>query len=180
MAYKHINGKGEAYYLHAKEVTLRNGRRQKIHFFRRHEKSGEALDRIPGGYTVRENERTGLPFLTRADGRAPEAARQVSYQAQNQVAGPSREVANGESGGTFRALEALSDCYLSAFEAGLSLQFGTIAAGKLMLDGSAAFQRANRNLTEDLIQTVYKTQAALFDTNLRAAEAFWMPLTRSA
>jgi hypothetical protein len=176
MAYQHVNSKGQAYYLHAKEVTLRNGRRQKIHFFGRHEKSGQGLDRVPGGYRVSENERTGLPFLTRADGAAAEAARRASYQALDGVGRPSRDIADMGSAGTFKAFEALSDCYVIAFQAGLSLQAGTIAAGKLMLDGSAAFQRANRNLAEDLVQSVYKTQAALLDTNLRAARFLVRPL----
>jgi hypothetical protein len=66
MAYKHTNSKGQPYYLHGKQVTLRNGRRQTIYFFRREERRAESLDKVPGGYKVGENKRTGLPFLAKA------------------------------------------------------------------------------------------------------------------
>lgn len=66
MAYRHTNSKGESYYLHGKEVTLRNGRKQQIFYFSRSEKNGEAMDTVPGGYRIGENSRTGLPFLTKS------------------------------------------------------------------------------------------------------------------
>ena len=66
MAYAHLNSKGQTYYLHSKEVTLRNGRKQGIFYFARAEKQGEALDKVPDGYKVGENARTGLPFLSKA------------------------------------------------------------------------------------------------------------------
>jgi hypothetical protein len=66
MAFAHENSKGQTYYLHAKNVTLRNGREQKIFYFARAEKKGESLDAVPTGYKVGENQRTGLPFLSKA------------------------------------------------------------------------------------------------------------------
>ena len=63
MPYTHTNKKGQAYVLHGKAVTLQGGRKQRIHYFAREAKQGEALDAIPAGYEVKENERTGLPFL---------------------------------------------------------------------------------------------------------------------
>lgn len=66
MAYAHKNRKGETYYLHGKEVTLRNGRKQRIYYFARSEKAGETLDAVPPGYKVDENQRTGLPYLTKS------------------------------------------------------------------------------------------------------------------
>ena len=66
MAYRHTNKKGQAYYLHGKEVTLQNGRRQQIYYFAREPKPGESLEAIPAGYRIEENERTGLPFLKKA------------------------------------------------------------------------------------------------------------------
>lgn len=66
MAYKHTNSRGEAYYLHGKEVTLRNGRAQRIFYFSRSQKDGEGLESVPSGYQVGENSRTGLPYLTKA------------------------------------------------------------------------------------------------------------------
>lgn len=66
MAYQHTNKKGQSYFLHGKEVTLQNGRKQRIFFFARAEKPGETLDAVPDGYRIEENDRTGLPFLKKA------------------------------------------------------------------------------------------------------------------
>lgn len=62
---------GETYFLHRREVSLRGGRRQTIYFFAREVKDG-ALDEMPGGYVITENERTGLPMLKK-DGKTGEA-----------------------------------------------------------------------------------------------------------
>ena len=62
MAYEKKNSKGQTYYLHSKDVTLRGGRPQTIYFFAKEVKDG-ALDELPEGYMVMENERTGLPML---------------------------------------------------------------------------------------------------------------------
>ncbi len=55
---------GKTYYLHSKDVVLRNGRKQKIFYF-----SGsigkEALNAVPAGYEVIESPLTGLPLLRR-------------------------------------------------------------------------------------------------------------------
>ena len=65
MPYSYKNSKGQTYFLHGKEVTLQGGRKQKIHYFAREAKAGEALDAVPDGHNVVENPRTGLPFLKR-------------------------------------------------------------------------------------------------------------------
>jgi len=62
MAYETKNSKGQTYYLHSKDVTLRGGRPQTIYYFAKEVKTG-SLDEIPEGYTVMENKRTGLPML---------------------------------------------------------------------------------------------------------------------
>lgn len=62
MAYSHKNSKGQTYYLHSKDVTLRGGRKQTIFYFAREVKEG-ALDALPAGKSVVENKRTGLPLL---------------------------------------------------------------------------------------------------------------------
>jgi hypothetical protein len=62
MAYAHKNSKGQTYLLHSKDVVLRGGRNQTIYFFAREEKDG-AMDELPEGYIVVENQRTGLPML---------------------------------------------------------------------------------------------------------------------
>jgi len=63
MAYSKTNSRGQTYYLHSKEVQLRgSGRTQTIYYFAKEVKAG-ALNDIPAGKTIVENERTGLLFL---------------------------------------------------------------------------------------------------------------------
>lgn len=62
MAYQHTNSKGQEYFLHMRDVTLKGGRVQRIYFFGRQAKEG-AIDAMPAGYIVVENARTGLPIL---------------------------------------------------------------------------------------------------------------------
>ena len=62
MAFEQVNSKGQTYYLHEREVTLKGGRKQVIYFFGREAKEG-AIDEMPEGYIVVENTRTGLPIL---------------------------------------------------------------------------------------------------------------------
>ncbi|MDR3550842.1 MAG: hypothetical protein P4L31_05470 [Candidatus Babeliales bacterium] len=50
------------YFLHTKEVELAKGRKQRIYYFAGTE-GKEVLDKLPEGYEVIENERTGLPML---------------------------------------------------------------------------------------------------------------------
>ena len=63
MAYSHENSKGITYQLHSKEVTLSGGRKQRIYYFAKEVNEEFALDEVPEGYKVIENERTGLPML---------------------------------------------------------------------------------------------------------------------
>ena len=53
---------GKTYYLHTKEVELAGGRKQRIYYFAG-EAGKDAIDALPAGYEVMENERTGLPML---------------------------------------------------------------------------------------------------------------------
>ena len=62
-AYQHTNSKGQAYFLHQKDVTLKGGRVQRIYFFAKQEKPEGGVDSMPAGYVVVENARTGLPIL---------------------------------------------------------------------------------------------------------------------
>lgn len=62
MAYSYTNKKGDTYYLHKKDVTLRGGRQQTIYYFAREVRDG-AIDAVPAGYKVVETERTGMPVL---------------------------------------------------------------------------------------------------------------------
>ena len=65
MAYSRVNARGQTYYLHSREVALRNNRQQRIYFFAKTIKEG-ALDAMPEGYEIVENQRTGLPVLRKA------------------------------------------------------------------------------------------------------------------
>ncbi len=62
MAFAHTNSRGQQYFLHMRDVTLKGGRIQRIYFFGREAKEG-AIDAMPAGYIVVENARTGLPIL---------------------------------------------------------------------------------------------------------------------
>lgn len=64
-AYSYVNGKGQTYYLHTREVTLKNGRVQRIYFFAREVRAG-SLSAVPAGYKVVETKRTGMPVLKKA------------------------------------------------------------------------------------------------------------------
>jgi hypothetical protein len=64
-AYSYTNKKGQVYYLHTREVTLKNGRKQRIFFFARDVRPAAALQAVPDGYTVMETQRTGMPVLKR-------------------------------------------------------------------------------------------------------------------
>ncbi|MBA3679146.1 hypothetical protein H0W80_03085 [Candidatus Saccharibacteria bacterium] len=62
MPFEQVNSKGQTYFLHQREVTLKGGRLQTIYFFGKEAKEG-AIDALPEGYEVIENTRTGLPIL---------------------------------------------------------------------------------------------------------------------
>lgn len=64
-AFSYTNSKGQTYYLHTREVTLKNGRVQRIYFFARDVRDG-ALEEVPAGYQVIETKRTGMPVLKKA------------------------------------------------------------------------------------------------------------------
>lgn len=54
---------GKTYYLHTKEVTLAGGRKQKIFYFAGAVDKAAAVNDLPAGYEIMENNRTGLPML---------------------------------------------------------------------------------------------------------------------
>ena len=62
MSYSQTNSKGQQYFLHMKDVTLKGGRLQRIYFFARDVRDG-AVEAMPEGYTSVENPRTGLLVL---------------------------------------------------------------------------------------------------------------------
>lgn len=61
MAFSFTNSKDRTYFLHKRETTLKNGRKQTIYFFAKEVKDG-ALDAVPAGYVVSES-KNGLPVL---------------------------------------------------------------------------------------------------------------------
>ncbi len=63
MAYSIVSKKsGKTYYLHTRETALSGGKVRRLFFFAGDIREG-ALDALPAGYEVFENERTGLPML---------------------------------------------------------------------------------------------------------------------
>jgi len=62
MSFSHTNSKGNTYYLHGKNVTLKGGRKQMIYYFAKVATTG-SMDALPEGYKVIESARTGLPIL---------------------------------------------------------------------------------------------------------------------
>ncbi len=67
MAYSLTNSKGQQYFLHQKDVTLKGGRLQRIYFFAKElrPEKGTPIDAMPAGYIHVENPRTGLPVTKR-------------------------------------------------------------------------------------------------------------------
>ncbi len=65
MAFNYTNAKGQTYILHTQDVTLKNGKVQRIYFFARKERAG-ALDAVPAGYEVMETKRTNMPVLKKS------------------------------------------------------------------------------------------------------------------
>jgi hypothetical protein len=59
-----VNSKGQLYFLHSKDVTLKGGRLQRLYFFARDVRDG-AVDALPAGYVVLENPRTGLLVIAK-------------------------------------------------------------------------------------------------------------------
>lgn len=53
---------GKTYFLHSKDVKLKGNRKQTIYYFAGKE-SKDAIDKLPTGYEVIENKKTGLPML---------------------------------------------------------------------------------------------------------------------
>jgi hypothetical protein len=66
--YVYRNRAGRCYYLRGKTVTLQNGRRKPIYWLARAPHPGEALAAVPPGYEIREQPRTGRPYLKRVSG----------------------------------------------------------------------------------------------------------------
>ncbi len=73
MAYSQTNSKGQQYYLHMKDVTLKGGRLQRIYFFARDVRDG-AVEEMPAGYMSVENPRTGLLVLKKTAPKSAAAA----------------------------------------------------------------------------------------------------------
>jgi hypothetical protein len=62
-AYAYTNSKGQTYYLHTQDVTLKNGRVQTIYYFAREINADKALAEVPADRMVVETKRTGMPVL---------------------------------------------------------------------------------------------------------------------
>jgi hypothetical protein len=67
LAYTAVNSRGATYYLHAKHVTLTNGREQTQFYFAPSVRRGEGHEELPVGHIVREDPRNGRLTVKRAD-----------------------------------------------------------------------------------------------------------------
>jgi hypothetical protein len=56
---------GKTYYLHARLQKLKGGQEVTLYYFAGQPGQG-AIDGLPDGYKVSENEKTGLPLLKKA------------------------------------------------------------------------------------------------------------------
>jgi hypothetical protein len=61
VAFTYTNSKGNKYFLHSRQTTLKNGTKQTIYFFAKEEKDG-SMNQVPAGYEVSES-KNGLPVL---------------------------------------------------------------------------------------------------------------------
>jgi hypothetical protein len=57
---------GKTYHLHRRRQVLKGGQEVTIYYFAGNPRD-EAIDSMPDGYEVWENEITGLPFLKKKD-----------------------------------------------------------------------------------------------------------------
>jgi len=62
MAFSFTNSKGNTYYLHSKDTTLKSGRVQTLYFFAKDVRDEGSLNAVPEGYQVSES-KNGLPVL---------------------------------------------------------------------------------------------------------------------
>jgi hypothetical protein len=63
MAYSVVSKKsGKTYHLHVRLQKLKGGQEVPLYFFAGQPGDG-AIDELPAGYVVSENEKTGLPLL---------------------------------------------------------------------------------------------------------------------
>lgn len=58
---------GKTYFLHSRQQELKGGHIQTLYFFAAQEREG-SLEKVPQGYLLHENEKTGLPLLKKAQG----------------------------------------------------------------------------------------------------------------
>lgn len=65
MAFTFTNSKNVPYYLHTRQVTLKNGLQRQIYFFAKRRKAG-VVDQVPLGYEPMECQ-TGLPVLRKCE-----------------------------------------------------------------------------------------------------------------
>jgi hypothetical protein len=66
MAFSVVSKKsGKTYYLHARLQKLKGGQEVTLYYFAGQPGSG-AIDALPNGYKISENEKTGLPLLKKA------------------------------------------------------------------------------------------------------------------
>ena len=71
MSYTAVNRRSATCYLHAKHVTLQNGREHTLFCVAPSERRGEAASACPPGHVVREDPRNGRLTLKRVEQPSP-------------------------------------------------------------------------------------------------------------
>jgi hypothetical protein len=64
MAYSYKNSKGDTYFLHSR-ITGKNGTGRLFYFAK--EAKDNTVEKLPTGYQVIENQRTGMPIIKKAE-----------------------------------------------------------------------------------------------------------------
>lgn len=82
--FQHTNSKGVVYYLNAKTVTLRAGKKVKIYFFTINKRPATAVEALPDDMEIRENPRNGFLSIVRKGADIPAPADLADEEAEEE------------------------------------------------------------------------------------------------
>lgn len=76
-AFRYTSRDGRRYYLHRRMLAQSSGRPRHLLYFAPDLRPGEEVARLPAGYDIIENDRTGMPLLKRAATTSPSGGSHV-------------------------------------------------------------------------------------------------------
>lgn len=120
MVFAHTNSMGVTYFLNQKTVDLRGRSTQSIYYFSK-DRRPETIERLPEGFSVNENPRSGFLSVRRTDGRL---VSQTPYSAQETSIGVVTTDFEGE-----RGLLPLSDTVIDASGERSVIEFQPLVLG---------------------------------------------------